>query len=101
MRSVFFIAFVAFALTSPAGAETRVFIVANQADNYGVDRCLVSQERCGSVVATAYCQAQYYNQAKSYRKLDREEITQSVSIRSDATCRAGVCPDLVAIECIR
>lgn len=87
------------ALASPTLAETRTFVIANSADTYGVDRCLLSNERCGSVVATAYCQAKQFDQATSYRKVAREEITRSID--SDASCRGGICPDLVAIECTR
>ena len=42
------------ALGVPAAAESRVFIIANHADGYGVDRCLANGERCGVTVATAY-----------------------------------------------
>ncbi len=85
----------------PLRAETRVFVIANQADTYGVDRCLASSHRCGFVVATAYCQAQQFSQAISYRKLADDEITSAVEQASTARCRGGVCPDLVAIECSR
>jgi hypothetical protein len=34
-----------------ASAETRVFIIANQADGYGVDQCLASGEKCGASAA--------------------------------------------------
>ena len=33
---------------SAAAADSRVFIVANQADGYGVDECLASGEKCGA-----------------------------------------------------
>jgi hypothetical protein len=35
------------ALSGPAVAESRVFIIANHADGYGVDRCLANGEPCG------------------------------------------------------
>ena len=31
-----------------AQAEKRIFIIANNADGYGVDRCLASGEKCGT-----------------------------------------------------
>src|SRR4051812_1217197 len=40
-----------------AQAEKRIFIIANNSDGYGVDRCLASGASCGKTVATAYCQA--------------------------------------------
>src|SRR5229473_3281683 len=33
--------------TSAAMADSRVFIIANQADGYGVDQCLARGEKCG------------------------------------------------------
>ena len=38
-----------------AHAEKRMFIVANDADGYGVDRCLISGAPCGTTVANGYC----------------------------------------------
>jgi hypothetical protein len=93
----------AMALTLCAGisaqAEKRIFIIANNADGYGVDRCLATGARCGAAVATAYCRSREFNQALSYRKVDRDEITGAVPAAS-AGCR-GVCEDFVAIECQR
>jgi hypothetical protein len=40
-----------------AQAEQRVFIIANNADGYGVDRCLATGAPCGVAVATAYSKA--------------------------------------------
>ena len=36
-----------------ARAENRTFIIPSNADGYGVDRCLVNGERCGTPVANA------------------------------------------------
>lgn len=87
------------ALTIPAVAESRVFIIANHADGYGVDRCLANGERCGVTVATAYCQSQSFALAKSFRKIEREEITGAVPAGNSAC--AGSCESFVAIECSR
>jgi len=88
------------ALTVPAvPAESRIFIIANHADGYGVDRCLADGERCGVTVATAYCQSQAFAQAKSFRKVEREEITGAVPAGSNAC--SGNCESFVAIECSR
>ena len=83
-----------------AAAESRIFIIANNADGYGVDRCLASGERCGNVVATAYCQSQAFAQAKSFRKVERDEITGAVPTGGKNAC-AGGCDSFVAIECSR
>jgi hypothetical protein len=80
-----------------AVAETRVFIIENRSD-YGVDRCLASGERCGRVVASAYCHSRDYSEAASFRKVEREEVTGSTG---QTTCRGAICSDWVAIECTR
>jgi hypothetical protein len=86
-------------LTAPAVAENRIFIIANHADGYGVDRCLAEGERCGVTVATAYCQSQSFALAKSFRKIEREEITGAVPA-GGSVCSGG-CESFVAIECAR
>jgi hypothetical protein len=90
-----FAAAIAFAV--PAQTETRVFIVASNADGYGVDRCLTTGASCGSTIATAYCQARDFSQARSFRKVDQDEITGAARTQS---CGIG-CDELVAIECTR
>ena len=88
------------ALTAQASAETKVFIVENQPDGYGIDRCLASGANCGKPMASAYCQSRQYGQAVSFRKVEPDEITGNNSV-SDAACRTRGCVDLVAIECTR
>jgi hypothetical protein len=87
------------AFAPSAVAESRTFIIANHADGYGVDRCLANGERCGVTVATAYCQAQAFAEAKSFRKIEREEITGAVPA-GNSVC-SGSCESFVAIECSR
>jgi hypothetical protein len=87
-------------LSSPAAAENRLFIIANDADGYGIDRCLANGERCGVTVATAYCQSQSFALAKSFRKIERDEITGAVPVSSKSAC-SGSCDAFVAIECSR
>ena len=59
MRSM--IAALAFAAVlfgaTAAQAEKRVFIIANNADGYGVDRCLASGAACGEAAANSYCRS--------------------------------------------
>ena len=88
------------ALTVPAGAETRIFIVENHPDGYGVDQCLASGSNCGKPVASAYCQSRKYGQAVSFRKIEPDEITGG-NIGSEASCRGRGCGEYVAIECAR
>jgi hypothetical protein len=84
---------------APAQAETRLFIVASNADGYGVDRCLTTGASCGKAVAAAYCRAQAFDEALSFRRIERTEITATVPA-SPIACR-GLCEDLIAIECRR
>jgi|SRR5262245_53909592 len=81
--------------TDSAQAEKRIFIIANNPDGYGVDRCLSNGESCGAAVATAYCQSRDFVQAASFRKVDREEITGAVPTGLVKT------NEFVAIECSR
>jgi len=83
-----------------AYAETRVFIIANHADGYGVDQCLAKGEKCGAHAARAYCQSRDYAQASSYRRVDPDEITGSVP-KDRTNCPRGRCEDFVAITCER
>ena len=87
-------------LASGAWAENRTFIIPNNPDGYGVDRCLANGERCGSVVATSYCQSQSFTQARSFRRVDRDEITGVVPTSGRNAC-IGSCDSFVAIECTR
>jgi hypothetical protein len=84
-------------VSSAAQAEKRIFIIANNADGYGVDRCLATGARCGAAVATAYCRSRHFAQAASYRKVDRDEITGAVPSTNGTSGR----DEFVAIECLR
>ncbi len=83
-----------------AQAERRIFVIANNADAYGVDRCLATGATCGAAVATAYCKSRDFAQASSFHKVDAEEITGSVR-SSHETCHGSSCDEFVAIECTR
>jgi len=87
-------------LSAPAFAESHIFIIANNSDGYGIDRCLANNEPCGASVATAYCQAQSFAQAKSFRRIERDDITGAVPTSGKNAC-AGSCDSFVAIECAR
>src|SRR5262249_45251393 len=83
-----------------ARAEKQSFMVVNNADDYGIDRCLATGAACGAAAATAYCRSREYSKAASYRRLDRDEITGAVPA-SGAGCRGASCNEFVAIECSR
>ena len=86
-------------LAPAAGAETKIFIVENQPDGYGIDQCLASGANCGKPMASAYCQSRKYGQALSFRKAEPDEVTGRAS--SDWACHSRACIDFVAIECER
>jgi hypothetical protein len=99
MRSVLAAIALTLFASAAAQAEKRIFIIANNADGYGVDRCLASGGSCGAAVATAYCRAREFAEALSFRKIDRDEIVNAVPA-AGAGCK-GTCQDFVAIECTR
>src|SRR6201997_5897657 len=75
-------------LAAAARAETKVFIIANEADGYGVDQCLAKGDKCGAHAALSYCRSRDFAQASSYRRVDPEEITGSVP-KAAGNCRRG------------
>jgi hypothetical protein len=83
-----------------ASAESRVFIVANQADGYGIDQCLANGDQCGAPAARSYCQSRDFAQASSYRRVEPGEITGSVP-KEAQNCVRGACREYVAITCQR
>ena len=85
---------------SAAVADSRVFIIANQSDGYGIDQCLAKGEKCGAQVARTYCQSRDFAQASNYRRVDPDEITGSVP-KTGANCSHGHCDEYVAITCQR
>ena len=80
---------------SAASADSRVFIVANQADGYGIDECLALGEKCGAYAARSYCQSREFASATAYRRVDPDEITSSVPGGGEK------CSGPVAITCQR
>src|ERR1700685_2008575 len=84
-----------------AQAEKRIFIIANDADAYGVDRCLASGAACGETVASSYCKSRDFAQALSFRKVDRDDLTGAIPTSGPGACKGGNCDNYVAIECSR
>jgi hypothetical protein len=100
MRRLLAVSFGVFlAFSAAQAAERRMFIIQNDADGYGIDRCLANGERCGSAAANSYCQSHAFAQAASYRKVDRDDITGAIP--GVDGCRGAKCPALVAIVCTK
>jgi len=101
MRSVFAAAAMAAMLfgAATAQAEKRVFIIANNPDGYGIDRCLAAGENCGKAAANSYCRTREFAQALSFRKVDHDDITGDIA--ASGSCHGATCEDFVAIECSR
>jgi hypothetical protein len=89
------------AALTPAQAEKRIFIIANNSDGYGVDRCLANGSACGSAAATAYCQTHQFNKALTFHKIDRDDITGAIPTAGGTGCKGPACDEFVAIECTR
>lgn len=87
------------AALTPALAEKRLFIIANNPDGYGVDRCLASGAACGTAAANAYCSSHEFHAALSFRKIDRDDITGAIP--TSTGCSGAHCDEFVAIECGR
>jgi hypothetical protein len=86
---------------SAACADSRVFIVANQADGYGVDECLARGDKCGAHAARSYCQSREFAQATAYRRVDPDEVTGAVPSGGGDRCSGHGCAEYVAITCQR
>ena len=84
-----------------AYADSRVFIIANQADGYGIDQCLARSEKCGAHAARSYCQSREFAQATAYRRVDPDEITGAVPRGGSEKCTGSGCGEYVAITCQR
>jgi hypothetical protein len=83
-------------------ADSRVFIVANQPDGYGIDQCLAGGERCGAPAARAYCEARDFKVASAYRRVDPDEVTGAIPASTGQKCSGRGCEDeYVAITCER
>jgi hypothetical protein len=93
-------AILTFCAVGSAQAERRMFIIANDGDGYGIDRCLASGDHCGTAAANAYCKGREFAQASSFHKVDRDEITGAIPTGGASGCKDSNC-DVVAIVCTR
>ena len=88
-------------LAGASAAERRMFIIANDADGYGIDRCLATGDKCGAAAANAYCKTHAFAQAATYHKVDRDDITGAIPSDGSGGCHGGKCENIVAIVCTR
>ena len=101
MRSISaLLACIALFAGSAALADSHVFIIANQADGYGVDQCLAKGDKCGAHAAHSYCQSRNFAEATAYRRVEPDEITGAVP-KAGGNCNHAGCTDYVAITCQR
>lgn len=82
-------------------ADSRVFVIANQSDGYGVNECLANGEKCGEHAARAYCRSRDFAQATNYRRVDPDEVTGAVPASTGEACSVGTCGEYIAITCQR
>src|SRR4030095_13743165 len=102
MRSLSALLTCAFVLAaSAASADSRVFIIANQADGYGIDQCLAKGDKCGAPAARSYCQSRDFAQATASRRVAPNETTSAFPTAGIEKCVGGSCGEYVAITCQR
>jgi hypothetical protein len=89
-----------FGVAVPAQAEKRTFIIANNPDGYGVERCLASGHKCGAPMANAFCRSRKFKRAAWFRQAVRGEIT-AAKTQDAYACVGRRCEQFVAIECVR
>ncbi len=94
-------AVICLALVSSAQAERRMFIIQNDADSYGIDRCLSTGAKCGAAAANAYCKSREFAEAATFSKVDRDDITGAIPTGGSGGCKGPKCNDYVAIVCTR
>src|SRR6187402_1367091 len=86
---------------SAASADSRVFIIANPSDGYGIDQCLAQGEKCGAHAALSYCKSREFAEATAYRRVDPDEVIGSVPTAAGSACRGAGGNEFVAITCHR
>ena len=95
------VAVVSLGASAAQAAERKMFIIANDADGYGIDRCLATGAKCGTAAANSYCKSHDFAMASSFSKVDRDEITGSIPTDGSSGCKGPACNAFVAIVCSR
>ena len=102
MRPFVHLAVAAIVLTATSAfADSRIFIIANESDGYGIDQCLAKGERCGAPIANAYCRQRDFSAAAMFRRVEPDEITGAVPEGNIRKCSGFGCAEYVAITCQR
>lgn len=86
-------------MSSPAFADSRVFILANQPDGYGIDECLADGASCGASAARMYCESHQFARASSYHRVENDDITGAIPASAGSPALHG--GSYVAITCQR
>ena len=81
--------------------SARIFIIANNPDGYGIDRCLASGAACGAAAANAYCRSRDFDNAASLPAGRALRTSPAWSRRAPRPCNIALCNEFVAIECAR
>jgi len=84
-------------LATHAHADSRLFIIANQPDGYGIDECLANGDKCGISAARAYCQSRDFAQAVTFRRVQPDDVTGAVPVSTSGSTGG----EFVAITCQR
>lgn len=102
MRTVLvsLVALLCLGLSASANTERRMFIIANDADGYGIDRCLAAGEKCGAAAANAYCKTHAFAQAATFHSVERNDVTGAIPAGDAGSCEGNRC-DMVAIVCTK
>ena len=79
---------------SSASADSRVFIISNQADGYGVDQCLARGDKCGAHAAHSYCKSRNFAEATAYRRVESRRYRLRVDEDGEALAREARCDGL-------
>ena len=79
-----------------ARAEQHMFLVANDADGYGTDRCLAS----GSAARQRPMLTATFPVTASYHKVEEGDLAGATAKDAPGNCKDDRC-DVVAIVCLR
>jgi hypothetical protein len=84
-----------------AAPETRTFVIGNVKDGYGINTCLASGAPCGQAAAAAFCRTRAFPTVASFARVERLEVTGSVTALDGSSCGRAGCEDFIAIVCAR
>lgn len=91
----FFVLFLIISSITPASAAARNFF-APQWQGERLGACLADGSGCGKPAADAFCKAEGYDTALTFQ---REPLSRTRLIDSDASCHGSACMAFVQIKC--